>query len=274
MTDTPQQMDVSLDVFEGPMDLLLHLIKKNDLDISDIPIAQITQEYLTYLDLMKDLNLEMAGDFLVMASTLVQIKAQMLLPSPDPTDEDAGPDPRNELVNKLLEYQRFKEAAGVLSVYKEKAKDIYYRNSPPRFDHEDFALRATVLDLLTAFKRVLDQAPREAGQILRDEVTIETRISEVLALLDRKPSMAFEELFATSFLRIDLIMTFLALLELIRMKQIVAVQGDIFGSIRIYRADAAPPEPSLPAVAGGETMDPRPEAAVDDFRGDAEGEQF
>src|SRR5580698_10521640 len=99
MTETSEQMDVSLDIFEGPLDLLLHLIKKNDLEISDIPIAQITQECLSYLDLMKDLNLEMAGEFLVMASTLMQIKAQMLLPAPDAVEEDAGPDPRAELIN-------------------------------------------------------------------------------------------------------------------------------------------------------------------------------
>src|SRR5471030_1592807 len=113
MSEAPQQMDVSLDVFEGPLDLLLHLIKKNDLEISDIPIAQITQEYLSYIDLMKDLNLEMAGEFLVMASTLMQIKAQILLPSPESEPEE-GPDPRTELMNKLLEYQRYKEAASVL----------------------------------------------------------------------------------------------------------------------------------------------------------------
>src|SRR5882724_9109862 len=104
MSETSEQMDVSLEIFEGPLDLLLHLIKKNDLDISDIPIAQITHEYLGYLDLMKDLNLEMAGEFLVMASTLMLIKSQMLLPAPDAAPEETGPDPRSELVNKLLEY--------------------------------------------------------------------------------------------------------------------------------------------------------------------------
>jgi segregation and condensation protein A len=240
MSDTSQQMDVSLEMFEGPLDLLLHLIKKNDLEISDIPIAQITHEYLEYLDVLKDLNLEMAGEFLVMASTLMQIKAQMLLPSPDTGEEDGGPDPRAELVNKLLEYQRFKEAAGILSVYNEKAKDIYYRHAPPQFDHQDFMLRATVLDLLSAFKRVLDQAPREVGQILREEITIEAKIRDVLNLLDAKTSLAFEELFTGSRRRMDLIVTFLALLELIRMKQIVAMQSDSFGSIRIFRAEAAP----------------------------------
>lgn len=238
MSETPsQQMDVSLEMFEGPLDLLLHLIKKNDLEIKDIPIAEITHEYLQYLDIMKDLNLEMAGEFLVMASTLMQIKAQMLLPVPDAIEEEGGPDPRAELINKLLEYQRFKEAAGILASYNEKAKDVYYRKTPPAFEQEDLLLRATVLDLLTAFKRVLDQAPREVGQILREEITIEIKIREILDLLGRKESMAFEELF-TSTRRIDLIVTFLALLELIRMKQIVAMQSEAFSSIRIFRLTA------------------------------------
>src|SRR5258706_4758451 len=250
MSDSPQQMDVSLEIFEGPLDLLLHLIKKNDLEIADIPIAQITHEYLGYLDLMKDLNLEMAGEFLVMASTLMQIKPQMLLPSPETGDEETGPDPRAELINKLLEYQRFKEAAGVLSAYNEKAKDIYYRHVPPQFDHEDFMLRATVFDLLSAFKRVLDQAPREVGQILREEITIETKIREVLDRLADKTSMDFEELFAGNQRRIDLIITFLALLELIRLKQIVAVQSDTFGRIQIFRADAASVEVKSPEEVG------------------------
>jgi segregation and condensation protein A len=271
MNETPQQMDVSLDNFEGPLDLLLHLIKKNDLQISDIPIAQITQEYLSYLDLMKDLNLEMAGEFLVMASTLMVIKAQMLLPAPDLTNEETGPDPRAELVNKLMEYQRFKEAAGVLSAYKEKAKDIYYRSVPPQFEQEDFTLRASVFDLLTAFKRVLDQAPREVGQIIREEMTIEIKIREILDLLQIQSSMAFEELFASSHRRIDLIVTFLAILELIRMKQIVAMQPDIFGEIRIHRADTVvAQEPAAPALVSEAIPQPQqvefagqPEAPVE-----------
>jgi segregation and condensation protein A len=235
MSDTPQQMDVRLEVFEGPLDLLLHLIKKNDLEISDIPIAQITQEYLSYLDLMKELNLDMAGEFLVMASSLIQIKAQMLLPAPDAGSEETGPDPRAELVQKLLEYQKFKEAAGILSTFNEKEKDFYYRSIPPHFEQEDFILQASAVDLLGAFKQVLDQAPREVGQILREEITIETRIREILTLLESKPSLAFEELFSSSHRRIDLIVTFLALLELIRLKQVIALQSQLFGTIRIQR---------------------------------------
>src|SRR5437762_7957769 len=172
MSDTPQQMDVSLEIFEGPLDLLLYLIRKNDLDIYDIPIADITQEYLSYLDLIKELNLEMAGEFLVMASTLMQIKAQMLLPSPE-GDEAEGPDPRTELINKLLEYQRYKEAASMLTVYNEKAKDVFYRQVPPLFSEEELVLSASVFDLLGAFQHILEEAPKEVEQILRDEIPLE-----------------------------------------------------------------------------------------------------
>jgi segregation and condensation protein A len=142
MSSANPSMDVRLDNFEGPLDLLLYLIRKNDLDVYDIPISQITTEYLAYLDLLKDLNLEVAGEFLVMASTLMQIKAQLLLPSPEAIDE-SGPDPRSELVNKLLEYQRFKEASTILTGWNDKAKDVYYRHVPPSFDEEDFILRAS-----------------------------------------------------------------------------------------------------------------------------------
>jgi len=235
---TTSGVDVRLENFEGPLDLLLYLIKKNDLDISDIPIAQITQEYLAYLDLMKDLNLETAGEFLVMASTLMQIKAQMLLPSPE-SQTDEGPDPRAELMNKLLEYQQYKEAAGILAGYNEKAKDVYYRTVPPQFGEDDFTLRASVFDLLGAFKRILEEAPREVGQILKEEIPLEVKIREILDLLEVRTSITFEELFKSGR-RLDLIVTFLALLELIRLKQIVARQAEIFGSIRLYRADAVP----------------------------------
>jgi len=247
-------MDVRLDNFEGPLDLLLYLVRKSDLDISDIPIAEITQEYLAYLDLMKDLNLETAGEFLVMASMLMQIKAQMLLPSPT-VEEEEGPDPRQELMDKLFEYQQFKEAAGILAACNEKAKDVFYRSIPPHFDDEDFVLKASIFDLLGAFKRVLEEAPREVGQILREEIPLEVRIREVLELLQEKTSLAFDELFPRKIRRLDLIVTFMALLELIRLKQVVACQASIFGEIRIYRADCAP----VPAASASREPEPRPQ---------------
>lgn len=265
-------LDVRLENFEGPLDLLLFLIKKNDLEIKDIPIAQITQEYLSYLDLIKDLNLEMAGEFLVMASTLMQIKAQMLLPAPE-TAEDEGPDPRTALINKLLEYQKFKEASSILAGFQERTKDVYYRQMAPVFGEEDFTLRASVFDLLSAFKKILEQAPKEMGQVLREEVPIEVKIREIMDRLAERESLSFHELFPAGRRRIELIVTFLALLELIRLNQAVARQSDIFGEIQIFRASKeeqamdSPPttagndelktdissSPSFPTAAGGES---------------------
>jgi segregation and condensation protein A len=234
-------LDVRLENFEGPLDLLLFLIKKNDLEIKDIPIAQITQEYLSYLDLIKDLNLEMAGDFLVMASTLMQVKAQMLLPTPA-VAEDEGPDPRTALINKLLEYQKFKEASSILAGFHERTKDVYYRSLMPVFADEDYTLRASVFDLLTAFKKILEQAPREIGQVLREEIPIEVKIREIMDRLEERESLSFADLFPFGVRRIELVVTFLALLELIRMKQAVAKQSDIFGEIHIFRFEAAAEE--------------------------------
>jgi len=226
-----------LENFEGPLDLLLFLIKKNDLEIKDIPIAAITQEYLGYLDLIKDLNLEMAGEFLVMASTLMQIKAQMLLPTPDAQAEE-GPDPRTALINKLLEYQKFKEASKILAGFHEHTKDVYYRAYTPVFAEEDYTLRASVIDLLSAFKKILEQAPQEMSQVLREEIPIEVKIREIMDRLTERTSIAFHELFPHGKRRIELIVTFLALLELIRLNQAVARQSETFGDIHIYRVSA------------------------------------
>ncbi len=232
-------VDVRLENFEGPLDLLLYLIRRDDLNIYDIPIAQITQEYLSYLDLIKELNLETAGEFLVMASTLMQIKAQMLLPSPE-GEQAEGPDPRTELVNKLLEYQRYKEAASMLTVYNERAKDIFYRQVPPPFSKDEFILSASTFDLMAAFQRVLDEAPKEVSQILRDEIPLEVKIRHILDLLAENESIAFEQLFEPGARRLEMVVTFMALLELIRQKQITARQSDVFGPIRLYRAEGFP----------------------------------
>jgi segregation and condensation protein A len=254
-------VDVRLENFEGPLDLLLFLIKKNDLDIKDIPIAQITQEYLVYLDLMKDLNLETAGEFLVMASTLMLIKAHMLMPAPE-LEEETGPDPRAELMNKLLEYQQYKEAAGILAGYNEKAKDVFYRTIPPHFGNDDYVLKASVFDLMNAFKRILEDVPKEVGQILREEMTIEAKIREILDVLAERTSLSFADLFAGVRRRIDLIVTFLATLELIRLKQIVARQAATFGDIRIYRADSAPAEEM--EMSAELATDPAPATPLED----------
>lgn len=224
--------DVRLDAFEGPLDLLLHLIRKNDMEITEIPISQITHEYLGYLDLMKELNLEIAGDFLVMASTLIEIKMKMLLPRHDA--ESSEEDPRTELINRLLEYQRYKDASKKLLEGAVQAKDVFYRGAPV-FAEDDFRLDAGLFDLLASFQKLLKEAKTEVREILHEEIPLEDKIRQVLTWLEQKEFMTFEELFQKETRRMGLIVTFLAVLELIRTKQIQVRQAVPFGEIRVYR---------------------------------------
>src|SRR3989338_927655 len=232
--------EVKLEFFEGPLDLLLFLIKKEDMDIRDIQISKITQEYLATIHLLKELNLELAGEFLVMASTSMQIKAHTLLPEEAKLEALAdGPDPRAELVAKLLEYQKFKEAAKILSEKELEVKEIYYRNSLPIFEPDDFSMDATLFDLLDAFKKVLKDASQELKELLYEEIPLEQKIREILDVLEQKESLAFIQIFESSRTKREFIITFLALLELIRLKQIVAKQTELFGEIRIYKLEEA-----------------------------------
>ncbi|OGS20518.1 MAG: hypothetical protein A3J83_04040 [Elusimicrobia bacterium RIFOXYA2_FULL_40_6] len=231
--------DVHLEIFEGPLDLLLYLIKKNDLDIYDIPISNITSEYLEYMELMKDLNLDLASEFLVMAATLMQIKAKTLLPT-DAAEEDEGPDPRKELTQKLLEYQKFKQAASFLELKEFSEKGSYYRNAPI-FSEEDYVMEATLFDLLDSFKDVLQELPEDIKEIIYEEIPIETKIREIIAAFETAPAdghgskfLIFRDLLLLEKTRRGMILLFLAILEMIRLKQIVARQTQIFGEIRIY----------------------------------------
>jgi len=230
---------VKLEVFEGPLDLLLYLIQKNDLDITDIPISQITSEYLSTIDLLKELNLGMAGEFLLMAATLIQIKARMLLPSPEAEGEE-GPDPRAELISKLLEYQRYKEAAQFLGEQAETVKDVFYRGAPV-FSKEEQVLEVDLFELLDAFKDVLAQAKEGVREIIIEEIPVERRIQEILETLRQKQAITFKELFKNDATRRDMIVTFLAILELIRMKNVSVQQSEAFGDIWIRRKE----EPAL-----------------------------
>ncbi|MBI1979187.1 MAG: segregation/condensation protein A [Elusimicrobia bacterium] len=250
--------EVKLDLFEGPLDLLLYLIKKQDMDIQEIQISQITHEYLETLSLMKELSLGVAGEFLVMASTLMQIKAQSLLPPSSPDSPEEGPDPRAELVSKLLEYQKFKEAAKFLSVREFESREIYYRNTVPSFSEEDLHLEATLFDLLSAFKTVLNQAQAEIKELLYEEIPLEQKIREILDLLENTDCLQFLEIFSSSKTRRELIMTFLALLELIRLKQVVAKQSESLGEIRIYRLKEE--KSTVPSGNAEEMIEPQEES--------------
>jgi segregation and condensation protein A len=229
------QNQVHLDIFEGPLDLLLYLIKKSDLDVYDIPISQITSEYLAYINVMKDLKLDLAGEFLVMASTLMQIKARTLLPSGE-TEEADGPDPRAELVNRLLEYQRYKEAAKMFDARLKENKDIFYRGTPV-FNDTDYVLDASLFDLLDAFRDMLKDLKPEVREIIVQEIPLEVKIRDVLAFLEKNPNPTFRDILQNETTRHGLIVTFLAILELIRLRQIVARQTSVFKDIRVYRVD-------------------------------------
>jgi segregation and condensation protein A len=232
---TEETLRFKLPVFEGPLDLLLHLIKKNKIDIYDIPIVEITKQYLDYLELMKELNLEIAGEFLVMAATLIYIKSKMLLP-PDETQEEEKPeDPRAELVQRLLEYQAFKEASLKLREREEIWRNIF-RRTPPKItdlDHEPDLLpfEVSLFDLISAFKNLLSKTPEEVIEITRETLTVSDRINYIMDRIKGRNGIRFEDLFEDNQTRLTLIITFLALLELMRLGLIKAYQERAFGTI-------------------------------------------
>ncbi|MFH2204251.1 MAG: segregation/condensation protein A [Elusimicrobiota bacterium] len=240
--------EVHLEVFEGPLDLLLHLIKKNDLDIENIPIAEITKDYLECLELMKELNLEIAGDFLVMAATLMQVKAKSLLPSQALLDEE-GPDPRAELVNKLAEYRKFKEAASFLDERGEEFRNVFYRGMP-RFAERDKPLNVRIFDLLSTLREVLDRTEFAGGVVAAEEVRLEDKIEKILGLLKNKPYVLLRDIFAGERTRRAVITCFIALLELIKTQKAFARQEAPFAEILIYEKQ----EPVEPVWAMDESQ--------------------
>jgi len=225
-----------LEGFEGPLDLLLHLIQKNELDIFNIPIALITEQYLEYLQLMKVLNLDMAGEYLLMASTLLHIKSRMLLPKSAEGEEEEE-DPRAELVRRLLEYQRYKEAAGELEKRPMLDRDVFIRLMPEEFEAipEEERIDVNLFELLEAFRKILERARSEAiHEVLLEPLSVEDKIQEILTLLEReKRSTAFHHLFPEQASRRVIVITLLAILELVKMKRIRIFQLAPFETIRV-----------------------------------------
>ena len=232
---------VRLDKFEGPLDLLLYLIKKNEINIYDIPITLIAQQYLDYLSVMKSLNLSVAGEFLVMAATLVQIKSRMLLPADETeADEEDGPDPRDELVRRLLEYKQYKEAASQLDNRERLWREIFGRDhtpSEPVRSSEALLEDVTLFDLVDALQGILARIPNaRLLEIIPENLTVKDRMNLILEVLDDKESITFLSLFEAQAHRLLVIVTFLALLELIRIKLVRVFQGEAFGPILVIRA--------------------------------------
>ncbi len=229
------ELNIHIDVFEGPLDLLLHLIKKDNLDIYDINISEITKQYLEYLDVMKDLNLEIAGEFLVMASTLMQIKAKTLLPSQAPTTEADGPNPTQDLINKIVEYQKFKEAGKFLEDKFDGQKDFFYKQAPI-FDSGERVLNLQMFDLLAAVKRAFDKLEeKERVELLKfEEYPIERKMDKIVAMFERREWVLLDDIFVGETKKRGIITCFLAMLELMKIRKIMARQDEKNAEIRIY----------------------------------------
>ena len=227
--------------FEGPLDLLLHLVRTHEVDISDIPIVEITAQYNEYLDLMRELNLEIAGEYLVMAATLMHIKSRMLLPPElDAASEEGEADPRAELAQQLLEYQRIRQAAETLQAMDSRRSLIWTRDRVPEEFQDEELLVVDMFDLLKAFRGLVHRLGEEARlRLRRDNVSVADKIDWLSELLKRRRSLDLLQLLEDLPTQLDRIATFLAMLELIRMQRIVAFQRTMRGEIRIARARGA-----------------------------------
>ncbi len=261
-----QGLPVRLPAFEGPLDLLLHLIRENKVDILDIPVARITEQYLEYLEVMRSLSLEIAGEFLVVAATLLHIKSRMLLPAEPGEEGEEEDDPRRELVRQLVEYRKFKEAGMALRELEERRSRVFARESlgpegPPR---TDWPIDVSLFDLIAAMRRVMAQLPKGGTvEIEPDRLSVAQRLAEILELLAPGGEFAFEDLFRGSREVGDVVVTFLAVLELVRLRLLRVWQVEAYGSIRV----AGVPSGGAPGEAAGED----PGAAPGEGAGGDEG---
>jgi segregation and condensation protein A len=242
-SDTPSresgdQYKVRLEIFEGPLDLLLYLIKKEEVSIYDIPIARITQQYLDYLNAMQELDIAIAGEFLLMAATLIHIKSQMLLPrDPDQTEESAE-DPRQELVHQLIEHQKFKAAAN--SLYQRATIEAAtFTRAALETDSNNPEISATVFHLFELFRKVLDRKKELAQlEIARDEMTMAEKIAEIRALVGRDGRLQVTALFEAARTRREMVLIFLGILELVKELVLRMVQNEQFGEIILLAREA------------------------------------
>lgn len=236
---------IKLEVFEGPFDLLFHLIDKNEVDIYNIPIAEITEQYLDYIEQMQKLDLDIASEFLVMAATLLAIKARMLLPKPVPevNDDELGPDPRDELVERLLEYRKFKQVADFLKDKEKYQGKIYTRTNEEDmfsdlFTEEDPQGGIKMTDLITALQEVLNRVEENVvpPDLPREEYSIRDKMREIARRLVFYPNgVPFSQLFMKKQVnRVEVVVTFLALLELIKLKKVQIHQSRIFAEITVF----------------------------------------
>ena len=289
---TELDLKVRLPVFEGPLDLLLYLIRKEEIDIYQIEIERIAHQYLDTLRLMQLLDLEVAGEFLVMAATLLHIKSRMLLPKDQqpPLEEDEEEDPRWELIRQLVEYKKFKDAAHQLETKNAVQEQIFQPAFNPKSLSDQLAqaggkgIEAGIFDLITAFQKVLAriQPKEQSYTVLEERFTVSDKIIHVQQLLAQRERILFRDLFPEAASRTEIVVTFLALLELIRLHQIQAIQEEVFGEIQLVKAtpvyetsDSSEEEQEPePGQEEGETASPSApvEAAAADPSPDAEPE--
>ena len=228
---------VKLDMFEGPLDLLLHLIKKNEVDIYDIPIATVTEQYLEYIEMIKKFNLDIAGEFLLMAATLIHIKSRMLLPvTGEPEEGEEEGDPREELIRRLIEYQRYKDAAAEMGERSILGRDVFVKGMTQLEEAgaEEGLVNLSLFDLMEALKEVFDRAPGTAPLNLSTEkFSVVDKINEVMEFLRERTSTSFTSLFFRDTVKAEIIVTFLAVLELVKMRMIHIYQSEE-GGITVY----------------------------------------
>jgi segregation and condensation protein A len=250
---------VQFPVFEGPLDLLLHLVKKQEVDIHDVNLTQLATEFIAYVDLMRELDLELAGEFLVMAATLMYIKSKELLPVEQQVtpegEEDDDNDPRWELIRQLVEYKKFKDAASNLQE-REAAQENTFERRPPKleFEPEQQSLpgQVSIFELLNAVNSILKRFgdKEEARDIFQDKWTVSEKIEQINTLLAGRPRVKFSDLFAEATSRTEVVVTFLAMLELIRLKRLTIEQPEPFAEIEINKSDPPPAPAPQPETVG------------------------
>jgi len=248
---------VQFEVFEGPLDLLLYLIKKEEVDIYEVNLTRLATQFIEYIDVMRLLDLDIAGEFLVMASTLMYIKSRELLPKDLQVEnavEEEGEDPRWELIRQLVAYKKFKDAAVQLQV-REIAQENIFPRLPVRPDLPtavpERKQEASIFDLINAVNEVLKRISKreDLREIFEDKWSVSEKIEELIKSIAEKGALKFSELFSTATSRSEVVCTFLAMLELIRLKQLVCLQTEDFGSIEIIKAPAQPAAPAPPEAA-------------------------
>lgn len=252
------EFKVQFEIFEGPLDLLLYLVKKEEVDIYEVNLTKLASEFIAYVDLMRQLDLDVAGEFLVMASTLMYIKSRELLPKDQQVvveGEEEGEDPRWELIRQLVEYKKFKDAAGRLQEMEATQENVYRRTAPKmEFEAPAQRMQVSIFDLVNAVNVILKRfVTADTRDIFEDKWTVSEKIETIVNLIRERSGVKFSELFAAATSRTEVVVTFLAMLELIRLKQIVIAQPEAFAEIEISQA---PPQPVTPPAP-----EPAPEAA-------------